>query len=354
MIVNFKVQNFMGFQKFEYSQPSPLTVIIGKNDTGKTSLLKLLYANSKALVRANRTAKEVNLKQIISEKLYNTFMPRRSGLGELVSKGEVNALDLNMTFAGEHRFNLHYGFSGSAKEMLGHCSSEISPMPEGFNALFLPAKEVLTAAQAIKDSRRDDRFLDFDDTYTDIIDSLSIPTQKGKVMAALSDTSNMLEDLFEGEIIQNRQDTRNPFLFKKGNSTFSMPLTAEGIKKIGILTTLIRNRELSRNTVLFLDEPETALHPEAQRKFAEMLYTISNIEGVQVFLSTHSYFMISQLAIIARREQCTVNCISLEKEISNKFVDYQIFDLKNGLPDNSIIQEAQAMFREDMKIELGL
>jgi AAA15 family ATPase/GTPase len=353
MILSFKVDNFMGFKRFDYEQPSALTVVIGKNDTGKTSLLKLLYANAKALVKANRTAKDVNLKHIVSEKLYNTFMPLKSGLGELVSKGEDASLELSITFAGTERFNLYYGFSAAAKE-LGHCSAEMLPMKEGFNALFLPAKEVLMASKAIKDSRQYDKFLDFDDTYTDIIDSLNVPTSKGKVAGALSQTSDRLEDLFEGEIVQNLDDNKNPFLFKKGNATFSMPMTAEGIKKIGIITTLIRNRELSKNTMLFLDEPETALHPEAQRKFAEMLYAISTVEGIQVFLATHSYFMINQFAIIARREKRAINCISIEKEKGKKFVDYRIDNLMDGLPDNSIIAEAQAMFREEMKIELGL
>ncbi|MNE57503.1 hypothetical protein D3C80_1524730 [compost metagenome] len=36
--------------------------------------------------------------------------------------------------------------------------------------------------------------------------------------------------------------------------SYSWNYTAEGIKKIGILTTLIKNRKLRKNTVLFMDE----------------------------------------------------------------------------------------------------
>jgi predicted ATPase len=68
-----------------------------------------------------------------------------------------------------------------------------------------------------------------------------------------------------------------------------MQLTAEGIKKIGILTTLIRNRQLNANSVLFLDEPETTLHPEATRELVEMLMLMARA-GMQIFLATHNYF----------------------------------------------------------------
>jgi predicted ATPase len=160
--------------------------------------------------------------------------------------------------------------------------------------------------------------------------------------------------MFEGEIVQTPTDQTNPFMFKKDKSQYTMSLTAEGIKKIGVLTTLIRNRELGTNTIIFLDEPETALHPEAQRKFAEMLFALTKIEGVKVFLATHSYFIINQFSIIARREKANINCISIEKERGKTIVETTISDLKDGLPTNSIIAEVKEMFLEDMKIELGL
>ena len=62
-----------------------------------------------------------------------------------------------------------------------------------------------------------------------------------------------LEDMFDGEVIKEGKD----FLFRRGRERYSMSQVAEGIKKIGILTTLIKNGNLNKNTILFIDEPET-------------------------------------------------------------------------------------------------
>jgi len=40
-------------------------------------------------------------------------------------------------------------------------------------------------------------------------------------------------------------------------------VTAEGIKKIAILDTLLGNRYLDTSSIVFIDEPEAALHPQA-------------------------------------------------------------------------------------------
>ncbi|HMW37476.1 MAG TPA: AAA family ATPase [bacterium] len=73
-----------------------------------------------------------------------------------------------------------------------------------------------------------------------------------------------------------------------------MSLTAEGVKKLGILTTLIRNRQLNKGTILFMDEPEAVLHPQAIRDLVKILNLLSQ-SGIQIFISTHSFFVIKQL-----------------------------------------------------------
>jgi len=354
MIERIHIENFLGFQSLEYKDVSAVTVIIGKNDSGKTGLLKLLYAISKSLVEIERSDKTPNLKTKIGDKLVTTFFPRKGGIGSLVTKGSENPLNVNITFKGDETLDINFSFTKDAIKEPGTCSTTIRKFTNNFKAIFIPAKEVLTAFRAIPLSRENYDYEEFDDTYFDLIKSLRIPTSKGKITAVFSKVSNDLEDMFEGEIVQTPTDQTNPFMFKKDKFQFTMSLTAEGIKKIGILTTLIRNRELGANTIIFLDEPETALHPEAQRKFAEMLFELTKINGVKVILATHSYFIINQFSMIARREKASINCISIEKEREKTIVQTKIHDLKEGLPENSIISEVQEMFRDDMKIELGL
>ena len=185
----------------------------------------------------------------------------------------------------------------------------------------------------------------------DLIKALSLETTKGRVATELSAVNKSLEDLFEGKIEQTGLQDQ-PFIFKKGNQQFSMQQTAEGIKKIGILTTLITNRQLGKGTVLFMDEPETALHPDAIRKMVEMLVAISKA-GVQIFIASHSYFVIKQLAIYAKRDKLHIKCWNLEKEIGKPLTN-SFHDLIDGvLPSNSIVDESLKMYDQEIEIDFN-
>ena len=235
----------MGYSEFKSSEFAAVNVIIGKNDTGKTGLLKLLYASAKTIdIYSKRKQNEdVSFKKIIAEKLSDTFQPGKKGLGELVNKITKEKLSVNIEFR-HSRLNyedrLHFSFGDSTTNTIVDCQETINTISENFRCLFIPAKEVLTSLKAIRATRDNLHMPGFDDTYLDLIRALVIPTQQGNIASELVNVNKKLETLFEGQI---EQQTDDDFLFKKGNTEFPMQLTAEGVKKIGILTTLIRNRQ---------------------------------------------------------------------------------------------------------------
>lgn len=49
MITSIDVKNFMSHASLKHADLPMINVLIGKNDAGKTGLLKLLYASIKAL-----------------------------------------------------------------------------------------------------------------------------------------------------------------------------------------------------------------------------------------------------------------------------------------------------------------
>lgn len=333
-----------------------INVIIGKNDTGKTGLLKLLYATVKSLevYSLKSEQSDVVFKKELSDKLHDTFMPRKNGLGDLVQKGSREKLDVNITIVGNngrYKQPIYFSFGERTEKSITTCIEHVEPITNTtINALFVPAKEVLTAFTDIRNIRENFYGVGFDDTYLDLIKALSLETTKGRVANELSKVNKSLEDLFEGKIEQTGQKEQ-PFIFKKGNQQFAMQQTAEGIKKIGILTTLITNRQLGKGTILFMDEPETALHPDAVRQMVEMLVAMSKA-GVQIFLASHSYFVIKQLANCAKRDDLNVCCWNLTREIG-KPVSNSFYDLIDGvLPSNSIIDEALKMYDEEINIDL--
>jgi AAA15 family ATPase/GTPase len=344
----------MGYGEFKSNEFASVNVIIGKNDTGKTGLLKLLYGTTKTIdIYSKRKQNEdVNFKKLLAEKLLDTYQPGKKGLGELVSKITKEKLSVDIEFSHvkiNYQDRLHFSFGDSTTNTIIDCQESINTISDSFRCLFIPAKEVLTSLKAIRATRDNLHMPGFDDTYLDLIRALVIPTQKGNITQELSGVIKRLEKLFEGQFEQGSDDD---FIFKKRNTEFPIQLTAEGVKKIGILTTLIRNRQLNVNSILFFDEPETTLHPEATRELVEMLMLMAKA-GIQIFLATHNYFVLKQIHLSARRDDVKTNCYSLSRE-EGESIKYNVYDLKDEFPENPISNEAINMAEEEVKLDLGL
>ena len=128
---------------------------------------------------------------------------------------------------------------------------------------------------------------------------------------------------------------------------FSIGATAEGVKKISIMDRLLANGYLSKDSVIFIDELESALHPTAICEFLDMLAQVSKEMGIQVFISTHSYFVIKKMYLIALKQPEAVTCISLSKG-----QEPLICNLYDGMPDNSIIQTSIKLYEQEIDEEL--
>lgn len=65
---------------------------------------------------------------------------------------------------------------------------------------------------------------------------------------------------------------------------------------MALLWQLIKNGTLERGSILFWDEPEANINPIHIPVLAEMLMMLQR-DGVQVFVSTHDYFLAKYIEI---------------------------------------------------------
>lgn len=354
MISKIHIKNFVHFKEFKWEQTGKLNVIIGENDTGKTNLLKLLYSTSRAWSKftadkENNRDKPFN--ETLADKIFDTFQPRSNGIGDLVSKKNKSKLEVEIVYFSdsENKQSIQFQFSRDAKRIIKDTNTFIEPCREkNFNSIFIPPKEVLTAFDAIQSTRTEEKWMyGFDDTYIDLIKLLQKPTIQGKQGANMPEVIRSLDKLMNGRIYQTKGDEK--FIFsRKGNENYSMSMTAEGIKRIGIYITLINNRELHQGSVLFLDEPEAELHPKAIRILGDMIYNFSK-SGIQVFVSTHNYFLLKQLELKARENKAEVQCCSLKN--CDGVISAEFSNLQNGMPDNPIVDVALELFDQDIAID---
>ena len=108
------------------------------------------------------------------------------------------------------------------------------------------------------------------------------------------------------------------FYLKPGTQAkLEFNLVAEGLRKIALLWQLIKNGTLEKGSVLFWDEPEANINPKYIPVLAELLIMLES-EGVQIFVSTHDYFL-SKYIEVKRSKESEVQYISLYKDDEKKY-----------------------------------
>lgn len=128
-----------------------------------------------------------------------------------------------------------------------------------------------------------------DSTYFYLADSLN--KERNKVYS-LSSFYKSFNKILKGEII----NTNDGYSFQKENDTFQSSLVGDGIKKLGTYKLLLENKEINKNTILFIDEPEVHLNPKLINFFVSFIIELS-AKGVQIFLSSHNYLLIYLLSL---------------------------------------------------------
>jgi predicted ATPase len=151
-----------------------------------------------------------------------------------------------------------------------------------------------------------------------------------------------LDNMLGGKIEYDYETNR--WYFKQGNQKFSVGVMAEGIKKIAILDTLLSNGYLSENSIVFIDEPESALHPQAISQLLDIIAALAN-HGIQFFLASHSYFVIKKLFLIAQEQQMSIPVLSYQND------EWVQSDLKDDLPDNPIIDESIKLYEQQLDMD---
>lgn len=333
-IDSLKLHSYGMINDFSCDNFSNINLIIGNNGAGKTCLLKSMYTAVKSLEEYKRGDDIRSINDILAEKLRWTFQTDK--LGDIVTKPVKDSLSFEMAYDDN---NLSYSFSKDAMGKIMQLDNRIGNK-EG-NSIFIPAKEVLSLYSIILKSREVDKSFGFDDTYYDLVKALRIAPRRGKNYSVFAKSRKMLSDIIDGKV--DFDDEKGKWEYKKGNIKFSIGVTSEGIKKISILDRLLANSYLDDTSILFIDEIESALHPSAISKLLDMIDIIANQMGIQVFIASHSYFVIKKLRLIAMKRKQSVMCISLNGE--NAVVD----DLKDIMPQNSIIDESIRLYEEEIE-----
>ena len=276
-----------------------INVLLGQNGTGKTTLLKMIYAATQWSNEQVDENKSKNLLQFFSNNLKDLDEESISHHGLLDYEGW------------RHR-NIPSVFI-PATEMLSH------------------AKGFLALNQKFK--------MPFDATQIDIIVNASLPEVREEP-AALHGVLEKISEAIGGTVIMEDDAF---YVLKKEGYKVDFSLEAEGLRKLGLLWKLIRNGLLEPGSVLLWDEPEANLNPELYPLVANILLELQK-NGVQIFVATHSYNFAKYLEI-RRSEKEQVRFHNLYKN-ENQVVVPSSADRMDDLEQNHIMMADNALLDE--------
>ncbi|MCM1078815.1 MAG: ATP-binding protein [Bacteroidales bacterium] len=334
MIKDIILKGFGPIADVECRNLQNINVLIGHNGAGKTFMLKSLYAALKTVEQYKRGKEPRTQKELLSDALYWTFQV--NSLGALVRKG-FSSLDFSMRSDKDEWFS--YTFGVSTTKSVQSVTDSFSPTD--VNNVFIPAKEIVSIQDVILRSFEVDKVFGFDKSYVDLSRALS-KTVQGRNYREFSEARKSLGDAVGGRI-EYDDDKKNWMFRDKERRVFEINITSEGIKRLAILDLLLGNHYLTRQSIIIIDEAEANLHPDMISRFMEILVSLAKA-GLQIFISTHSYFVIKNLYVLANRNNMHIPVISFAAGHAKQN------DLLDGMPENPIIRESVNLYRKEIEL----
>ena len=100
--------------------------------------------------------------------------------------------------------------------------------------------------------------------------------------------------------------------FHEKDKSIPLSLVSAGVANMGMLALLIERGALDQRSFLFIDEPESNLHPAWQVEMAEFLFELAR-QGVHVVVSTHSMTILKWLEVHVKEKPQDRELVKLNK-----------------------------------------
>ncbi len=347
MLKSMLVKHFTVFKDERLEFSPAVNIIIGENSVGKTHLLKLAYslmtANQDIGVKMRQVSQDGSIAtDLYWQKLMAVF--RVKHLTELLRK----AGPANNAFAGLVFENADLNFNISLTRFIDGSVAVTPSKPKTHltnKPIYFPTRELLTIYPGFV-ALYNTRFLQFEETWRDTCDYLGVPLLKGD--GAVGNLLAPLEVALGGKVVL---ETNGEFyLDTPGTGKMGMPMVAEGYRKLAMLAHLIANGMIAEQGYLFWDEPEANLNPKLIRLVAQLIHDLGK-NGVQIFIATHSFFLLKELDILAKKDPIVQRFVGLSRRGDEVLVEQA--DKLSGLENVVTLDEELAQYDREMELAHG-
>ncbi len=282
MIESVSLTNFTAFKSLDLKCSAGTNIFMGANSTGKSLMLKLMYAISSAN-KPLEAKRNKDSARILSDKLNGVFKPEGK-IGRLChNEAEESVVQTHLT--GD--MALRFALSTDLDEVV--VMNDQNYLRYDRIPVFITPKEMLASFPGFS-SLYLQREITIDETYFDLCQALELPKLRDKPDNLVGHLLDSVKQACEGEFLLIRQR----FYYKPDKGTMlEAELSAEGFRKFGILQRLLQNGRIKpgMSGPLFWDEPETNLNPGLMKTLVSILLELAR-GGQQIFLATHDYVLL--------------------------------------------------------------
>ncbi|MCX7067109.1 MAG: AAA family ATPase [Methylococcales bacterium] len=316
------------------SKPSKINSVASISNTiNKTLNLLITQLNTASNLSGNL------INENIGNELKDNF--QISSLNELISFGEISAEISVESFlhASENLLNIKFSDKDGFLELGANFIDEVASLS---SVVFFESPAYWKVRDALKLAKDNPNIPVFlrkknNDILTGVpkyfYDLDTLLRLKTKTSSSFKEIANSLEKTLGGEFIFEGDE-----LFFKDNQTgrkISKHLVSFGMTNLGMIQALLKYNIITKGSFVFIDEPETNLHPDWQVILMNVLLELSD-KGVNVVIATHSVEILKSIEVgIKKRADDDINDF-----LSVHFVDIDglLFEFESNNSKQQLIE----------------
>jgi predicted ATP-binding protein involved in virulence len=279
-IKSITIKNLFGRLNLEYVLDKNINVIIGKNGTGKSTILKLIYStlqeNIDMLERIGKPIVELSISKEYEDGSKEDFDYNLNNKAKQIDVELIDTFDTfyiqstdfsvnkNTSELDKKLLNLIQFFSGYLNELNSQYKEQTKSLKEDFETLINSDNVDINQIKENNEKQKSLKSTIYNnlETFKDIINGLFQDTQKRMVI------------LDDGTIVFNVSEVN-----------LATDYLSSGEKQILIIYLIVLLKE-NKPYVLLMDEPEISLHVQWQTSLIDNIKKLNN--NIQLIIATHN------------------------------------------------------------------
>ena len=284
LLKHISINYFKGLDSIELKDCGNLNVIVGKNNSGKSTILHAIDMAALALNFGS----------------WNQFQLKRN-IEDLFSN--IGKFKINLTYKDDSKIEISIFNSNNRNSPI------IIPEPneiQKYKSILIQPS--LSAGLITRNRRSPKQVIEYINSYEysqvnslDILYAINYYATHNQSGFIPEDYDKLINEIIHyfPEIASVESDRTEEDISTLNYEEYGKKLDIiySGTGLLHFLDVLLKIT-ISKANIVLLDEPESALHPDLQRQFIEFLHRISGEKKIQFFLATHSQVLLNYVDLV--------------------------------------------------------